>query len=128
MLPSSTNEVCAEHIGFLAHPLVAAPDVEETLVVPRVDSELSPLVVHQEGLLRDGARVGAGAEEVDRLDLGQEVEVQALREKRGSRGRKREEMMRGRECGVRLSFGAWVVKDTLSEPPHAVTVSCPTFC
>lgn len=60
---------------FLSHPLVAAPDIEETLVLPRIHTELSPLVVDQERLLGDGPRVRAGAEQVDRLDLGQEVEV-----------------------------------------------------
>lgn len=68
---------------ILAHPLVATPDIEEALVLPRVHTELGPLVIDQERLLGDGPRVRAGAEQVDRLDLGQEVEVQALRVMRG---------------------------------------------
>lgn len=63
---------------FPSHPLVAASHVEEALVGPRVDAELRPLVVNEERLFRDGARVRPRAQQVHRLDPAQELVVQAL--------------------------------------------------
>lgn len=97
-----------------SHPLVAASHVEQALVDARVDTELGPLVVHEERLLRDGARVRPRAQQVDRLDLAEELIVQALY--KGGRGGRGEEEGRGsggtseRETGLLVVVpGIWCV-------------------